>query len=62
MSTRVTNARVAVGLGASVPTRGLYVLDAEHADPAPYDAWLATAQQFLPALPTTPETSQVVSV
>ena len=50
-----------VELGASVPTRGLYVLDAEHADPAPYDAWLATAQHLLPALPTTPETSQVVS-
>jgi FMN reductase len=50
-----------VELGASVPTRGLYVLDAEHADPGPYDAWLATAQHLLPALPTTPETSQVVS-
>jgi len=50
-----------VELGASVPTRGLYVLDAEHAEPGPYDAWLATAQQYLPALPTTPETRQVVS-
>jgi FMN reductase len=50
-----------VELGASVPTRGLYVLDAEHAEPGPYDAWLATAQQYLPALPTAPETSQVVS-
>lgn len=60
---------VLVELGASVPTRGLFVLDAEHADPGPYDRWFATAQQFLPALPspvpshdpTTPATSQVVS-
>lgn len=49
-----------VELGASVPTRGLFVLDAQHADPAPYDAWFSTAQQLLPALPapaaSTPET------
>jgi FMN reductase len=54
-----------VELGASVPTRGLFVLDAEHADPAPYDAWFTTAQQLLPALPapaaSTPETPQAVS-
>ncbi|MFC0222051.1 NADPH-dependent FMN reductase [Nocardioides zeicaulis] len=46
--------QVLVELGASVPTRGLYVLDAEHADPAPYDAWFAAAAPFLPALPTQP--------
>ena len=51
---------VLVELGASVPTRALYVLDAEHAQPAPYDAWFASAQQHLPALPTAPETRQVV--
>ena len=56
---------VLVELGATVPTRGLYVLDAEHADPAAYDAWFATSQHFLPALPAlapgAPETRQVVS-
>jgi FMN reductase len=51
---------VLVELGASVPTRGLYVLDAEHADPAAYDTWLAAAQPFLPVLPA-PESSQAVS-
>lgn len=54
-----------VELGATVPTRGLFVLDSAHADPAPYDAWFATAQQLLPALPapvaSTPETPQAVS-
>ena len=44
--------QVLVELGASVPTRGLYVLDAEHAEPEPYDAWFAAAAAFLPALPT----------
>ena len=52
---------VLVELGASVPTRGLYVLDAEHTDPAPYDTWFAAAQQFLPLTSHTPETSQAVS-
>jgi FMN reductase len=52
---------VLVELGASVPTRGLFVLDAEHDRPEAYDAWFATAQQLLPALPTTPATRQVVS-
>ena len=42
---------VLVELGASVPTRGLYVLDAHHAEPGPYDEWLASAAAFLPALP-----------
>jgi len=50
-----------VELGASVPTRGLYVLDSQHADAEPYDSWFATAEQLLPALPTAPETRQVVS-
>jgi FMN reductase len=51
-----------VELGATVPTRGLFVLDSQHADPAPYDAWFGTAQQLLPALPTpAPETRQAVS-
>lgn len=36
-----------VELGASVPTRGLFVLDAQHDDPAAYDAWLATARPRL---------------
>ena len=48
-----------VELGASVPTRGLFVLDSQHADPAPYDAWLATAEPLLPASPT--PTHQAVS-
>jgi FMN reductase len=55
---------VLVELGASVPTRGLYVLDAEHADSAAYDTWLAAAQPFLPPIPPgpqTPETPQAVS-
>jgi len=54
--------QVLVELGASVPTRSLYVLDAQHAEPEVYDAWFTTAQHLLPALPTTPATSQVVSV
>jgi FMN reductase len=36
-----------VELGASVPTRSLFVLEAQHDDPAPYDAWLATAGPLL---------------
>ena len=36
-----------VELGASVPTRSLFVLDSQHDDPAPYDAWLATAGPLL---------------
>ena len=31
-------------LGASVPTRGLYVLDAAHDDPAAWAGWLETAR------------------
>lgn len=50
-----------VELGASVPTRGLYVLDSAHDDPPTYDAWFATAEQFLPALPTAPPTLEVTS-
>ena len=51
-----------VELGASVPTRGLFVLDSEHADAAPYDKWFATAEPFLPAVPTpSPRSSQAVS-
>jgi FMN reductase len=53
-----------VELGASVPTRGLFVLDSQHADAAPYDSWFATAQELLPALPTpapSPDRAQVVS-
>ena len=51
---------VLVELGASVPTRGLYVLDAEHADPAAYDPWFASARPFLPVIPPAPETTQAV--
>ncbi|MBC2931456.1 NADPH-dependent FMN reductase [Nocardioides sp. zg-1228] len=40
-----------VELGASVPTRGLYVLDSEHDRPETYDAWFAAAHQLLPTLP-----------
>jgi FMN reductase len=40
-----------VELGASVPTRGLYVLDSEYDRPEPYDAWFAAAEQHLPTLP-----------
>lgn len=49
-----------VELGASVPTRGLFVLDSHHAEPEAYDAWFATAQQLLPTLPTPSATSQAV--
>jgi FMN reductase len=31
-------------IGASVPVRGLYVLDSAHDDPASYDGWLAGAR------------------
>ena len=31
-------------LGASVPTRSLYVLDAQHDAPAAWAAWLETAR------------------
>lgn len=37
-------------LGATVPVRGLYVLDAVHADPAAYTPWLATARPIIQAL------------
>ena len=52
--------QVLVELGASVPTRSLYVLDAEHAEPAAYDAWFAAAEQLLPALPHAPATRRGV--
>ena len=53
-----------VELGASVPTRGLFVLDSEHTDPAPYDRWFTTAVPLLPSLLTPaadPRSSQAVS-
>ena len=37
-------------LGASLPTRALYVLDHEHDQPSAYDAWLATARPRVSAL------------
>ena len=43
-----------VELGASVPTRGLFVLDSEHADAAPYDRWFAGAEHA-PAHPAHPD-------
>lgn len=52
--------QVLVELGASVPTRGLYVLDREHEQPEPYDRWLAAAAPYLPALPSE-QSEQVVS-
>jgi FMN reductase len=36
-----------VEIGATVPTRGLYVLDHEHDDPAAYAPWLAAARPRL---------------
>jgi FMN reductase len=50
-----------VELGASVPTRGLYVLDSEHDRPETYDAWFATAQQLLPTLPAPAPSLEVSS-
>ena len=50
-----------VELGASVPTSGLYVIDARHQEPEPYDAWFATAQHALPALPAPPTSSSPTS-
>ncbi|SDS29525.1 FMN reductase [Nocardioides scoriae] len=44
-------------LGASLPTRALYVLDHEHDQASAYDAWLATARPRVSALlahPTPP--------
>lgn len=41
-------------LGASVPVRGLYVLDSEHDRPEAYAAWLAVARPVLRAALTTP--------
>jgi FMN reductase len=37
-------------LGAVVPVRGLYVLDAHYDDPEAYDAWLAAARPVLRAV------------
>lgn len=39
-------------IGATVPVRGLYVLDSAHADPTSYDDWLATARPVVAALLT----------
>ena len=49
-----------VELGASVPTRGLFVLDSEHAEAAPYDRWFTGAEPFLP-FPASPRPRQAVS-
>jgi FMN reductase len=49
-----------VELGASVPTRGLFVLDSQHAEEAPYDRWFAVAQPLLP-VPASPRPDQAVS-
>jgi FMN reductase len=37
-------------IGATVPVRGLYVLDSAHADPAAYDDWLRTARPVVTTL------------
>jgi len=37
-------------IGATVPVRGLYVLDSQYDDPAAYDAWLSTARPVVSAL------------
>jgi FMN reductase len=37
-------------LGATVPVRGLYVVDADHADPAAYADWLAASRPVVDAL------------
>jgi FMN reductase len=35
---------VLVELGATCPTKGLYVVDTEHDDPAAYESWLSVAR------------------
>ena len=50
-----------VELGATVPTRGLFVLDSQHADAAPYDAWFAIAHELLPTPPPSPHHAQAVT-
>jgi FMN reductase len=40
-------------IGASVPARGLYVLETAYDDPAAYEAWLATARPRITAHLTT---------
>ncbi len=37
-------------IGATVPVRGLYVLDADHDDPTAYAAWLARARPVVSTL------------
>ena len=37
-------------LGATVPVRGLYVVDVDHADPAAYADWLAASRPVVDAL------------
>lgn len=37
-------------IGATVPVRGLYVLDGQYDDPAAYDAWLTVARPVVTAL------------
>jgi len=37
-------------IGGTVPTRGLYVVDSAHDDPAAYAAWLARARPVIGAL------------
>jgi FMN reductase len=41
-------------LGAAVPVRGLYVLDANHTDQAAYSAWLEAARPAVHALAARP--------
>ncbi|MCW2795548.1 NAD(P)H-dependent oxidoreductase [Nocardioides sp.] len=41
---------VLVEIGATVPVRGLYVLDAAHDDPAAYADWLAVARPVISTL------------
>ena len=45
-------------IGATVPVRGLYVLDGQYDDPAAYDAWLGAARPVVSALLTSQHISR----
>jgi FMN reductase len=42
--------RVLTEIGATVPGRGLFVVDADHDDPAAYSSWLAATRPVVAAL------------
>ncbi|MET0999713.1 MAG: NAD(P)H-dependent oxidoreductase [Marmoricola sp.] len=47
LAAELTLRPVLTEIGASVPTRALYVVDSAHDDPAAYDAWLAHARPLV---------------